>query len=228
MRSVTRENPSVGWNLIIKLLPKHHSSSSKTHRPKWREYVPEDWKDGVTHAQRWEDEAFYADLALELAGDDSKQLGDLLDFYFYIHPDFSDFSENYRLRLISDNVMNLPDEKMFDLWSKIATTTSNHRKYSNSDAWKVSEKLLSELENVAEQLKPKKPQIEHRRLFSGYEMDLYEETSDWDKQREVLLQKRIKALLEIQQHEGVDGLKKFWKSVESPNEVGNALSLIHI
>ncbi|MDQ8195676.1 hypothetical protein QEH59_14675 [Coraliomargarita sp. SDUM461004] len=222
VRSTVREYPEVGWKLILKLLPVNHSIGHPTHRPKWRDYIPEDWKDGVTNGQRWEDEGFYAELALDVAGRDSEKLAELLPFYFHIHPRLSNFMENYRNRLLSGDVLNLPEEKRLALWTEISNKTSNHRKYADSDAWKVPDEMLQQLEEVADRLKPQEPEVRHRRLFSGQDMNLYDDTGDWEEQRQRLLEKRIEALKEIKQLGGTAVLRRFWQAVDSPNEVGNA------
>lgn len=222
VRSIIRDQPMIGWNLILQLLPENHSMGHPTHRPKWQNFVPDNWSDGVTNGQRWEDEGFYADLALEIAGNDPAKLADLLPFYFYIHPRFSKFSENYRNRLLSESVLSLSEEQRLSLWMEISGKTSNHRKYADSDAWKVAEDMLQLLEEVAEQIKPQEPSVRHQRLFSGRDFDLYDEIGNWEEQRQRLLDKRIEALKEIYNKGSNDALRNFWRSVEAPNEVGNA------
>ncbi len=222
VRSIAREQPKVGWKLILALLPQKHSVADHNHRPKWREFIPEDWRVGVTNGQRWEDEGFYADLALGLAGNDPNKLAELLPFYFHIHPQFSNFTEDYRNRLLSDGVLNLPEDQRLALWMEITSKTSNHRKYVDSPAWQVPEEMLQQLDEVADRLKPQEPEVQHRRLFSGRDFDLYDEKGNWEEQRQRLLDKRIEALKEIEQQGGTQALKSFWRAVESPHEVGNA------
>lgn len=222
VRSIAREHPEIGWKLILQLLPQNHSVGHPTHRPKWRDFIPEYWKDGVTNGHRWEDEGFYADLAMELAGNDLQKLAELLPFYFYIHSRFSNFMENYRNRLLSEDVLNLPEEQRLALWTDITNKTSNHRKYADSDAWMVPEEMLQQLDEVADKLKPQEPEVRHRRLFSGRDFDLYDEKGNWEEQRQRLLEKRIEALKDIEQRGGAVALKNFWRAVESPQEVGNA------
>ena len=79
---IVSEQPEIAWDLLLSLLPEYHSSSSPTYRPKWLEYIPEDWKEGTTNRERWADEAFYATLALDLANIDTERLGELARFYF--------------------------------------------------------------------------------------------------------------------------------------------------
>ena len=221
IKCIIREQPEVAWKILIGLLPKHHGVSSPTHKPKWQQFIPEDWKERPSIKQRLTDEGFYADCALKMAANDPKKLGELLPFYFYVHTEFSSFAKDYRERLTSESVLNLPEESCLALWIELTTRTGKHRKYADSEAWAVPEKSLEELDKIADLLMPQKPEVKHRRLFLGNEMDLYDKKGDWDKQREQLLKKRIEALLEIQKCDGFDGIKKFLHAVESPREVGN-------
>ena len=175
IKCIIRNQPDVAWQILLKLLPKHQVSSAETYKPKWQSFIPEDWKNGVKNGQRREDEGFYADLALELAGNDLGKLVELLPFYFYIYPEFSNFMEDYRNRLVSEEILTLPEEQLLFLWTEITKKTSNHRKYADSAAWNVPEEMLQQLDEVADKLKPQEPEIRHRRLFSGRDFDLYNE-----------------------------------------------------
>ena len=222
LQAIARDHTDVAWKLLLDLLPKRHSTSSHTHRPKWRNFIPEDWKDGVTVRQYWKDVAFYANLALELAGNDPARLVELISFYFELPPKISNFAEALRERLQSDAILALPEDQRLEIWTKLTTKTINHRKYADSDAWSVPEDALKDLDAVADKIKPEEPEIRHKRLFSGRDMDLYDESGNWEEQRSRLLQRRIEALREILDRGGIDNLRSFWRSVEAPHEVGNA------
>ena len=168
LRAIVRDHPDIAWKMLLDLLPKHHSTTGGTHRPKWRNFIPEEWKDGAPYGQRWRDEAFYADLALEVAGNDPTRLEKLLPFYFHLHPNFSNFAEALRARLQSEAILGLPEDSRLKLWTALTTKTANHRKYANSDAWVVpEEKALQELDAIADKLKPEELEVRHRRLLSG-------------------------------------------------------------
>ena len=219
VKCIVGDHPKVAWNLLLTLLPESHSSSNYTYRPKWRNYIPENWRDGVTNGQRWADEAYYAELALQLAGDDPKRLSELVNYYFQL--DF-DFRRVFRERLESEEVLSLPEDQRLELWTILTTRTAKHRKYADSDAWVQSEEALQELDAIADKLKPLVPEVRHKQLFSGRDIDLYDKKGNWEKQRNRLLQKRIVAIREILDRGGFENLKVFLRSVESPHEVGSA------
>ena len=47
VETVLREQPQVGWNLLLNLLPRNRGFALPSHHPTWREYIPRDWKDSV-------------------------------------------------------------------------------------------------------------------------------------------------------------------------------------
>lgn len=219
VRCVVREQPEVAWRLLMGLLPENHSTTSGTHKPKWWDWIPENWSDGVTHHERIADESFYAHVALELAGHDADQLCELIDYYFRLAPAFR---EALRNRLTSPDVLNLPNEGRLKLWSNLTTKVRNHRKYSESDVWSQSEDALAELDAVANVLAPIEPEIRHRRLFSGDDFNLYGDSEDWEAERQKLQLKRINAIREILDRGDLDSFLQFIRSVESPRAVGTA------
>ena len=222
LRTIARDHPDVAWNILLALLPRQHQTSMHTHRPKWRDYIPEDWRVGAVWGQIWRDQAVYADLALKLARNDPERLASLLKYYFRMHPEYSNFAYVLRERLQSKAIISLPDDQRLELWTTIINKVTNHRKYADSPAWAINGETLQELEAVADKIKPKEPEVRHKRLFSGRDFDLYEDKGNWEEQRNRLTQSRINALREILNRKGFDGLKKFWRSVEAPHEVGNA------
>ncbi|PKK90361.1 MAG: hypothetical protein CVV64_10385 [Candidatus Wallbacteria bacterium HGW-Wallbacteria-1] len=223
VKLISSEQPDVTWNLLLGLLPEFHSSSNYTHRPKWREFIPENWIDGATDIDKIKDEAFYADIAFELAGINPERLEKLLRFYFMLHPDFTSFASNLRARLQSDEVLALPQDQRLILWTALKSKIRDHRRYSDSELWYVPEEDLLELDKVAEKIQPKSPEIFYRHLFLSSDSDLFEGECSWEEKRQVLLQKRNLAIEEIVNKGGFHLLKNFWRSVESPAQVGNAL-----
>jgi hypothetical protein len=223
MHGVVRNQPEVAWKVLLGLLPHHHGTSSPTHKPKWRDFIPEGWEDGVTNAERWADESHYAFLALSLAGNDPDRLAKLVQFYFYLSPEYQ---AAYQSKLLSDQVLSLPEEVRLELWTALIQKTSNHRKYADSPAWAVREDQLEELESAADKIKPVAPEVRHKRLFAGYDSDLYEKAGDWDEQRKHLNERRVDAVGEILDRGGFDNLLSFARSAAAPNEVGGCFGAI--
>ena len=219
VRSVTAEQPEMGWRLLLGLLPQLHGMTMPTHKPKWQDWIPADWREGATVRERIDDEGFYADLALKQAGTDIERLIKLIDYYFLLRPKFR---QAFRARLESPEIAGLPDKERLSLWSTLSIKVQNHRKYGDSPAWHVPNDALADLDELARKLVPTKPEVQHQRLFSGDDFNLFEDTGDWEAQRQKLQQKRIDAIREIVDEGGFAGLLSFLASVKAPGEVGSA------
>lgn len=220
VRLVAKRQPDVGWKLLISLLPENHSSSSGAHKPIWRPFIPEDWTQGVLRSQHWEDVLFYSNFALEMAGNDVERLSLLVDGYFNLP---IEARQKLRERMSSEGVQALSEDLRFRLWQALNHLTTNHRRFADSENWKVPEGSLEELDVISDLLRPTAPEVRHKRLFAGNDFDLYEETDNFEEQEAKLAVRRQEAVGEIYSAGGKELLIAFTKEVGEPWRVGSAL-----
>lgn len=222
VRTILNEWPDVAWGLIIQLLPGQHQTSSGSHKPSWRKTIPDDWEKGVTNQEYWQQAAFYAELAVTAAGQDTARLSALIDHFDNLpQPAFDQLLQ----ALASRNISELPEEKRLLLWNHLTKFTNKHRRFSEAK-WALPNELISRIERVSEQLAPTNPFNLYQHLFADRDYDLYEENGDWEEQRKKLDARRETAILEIFQLHGAEGVIRFAESVASPYQVGRALSAI--
>jgi hypothetical protein len=217
VRVVARRQPEVAWKLVLSLLPETHSHSSGTHKPIWRSFIPEDWKEGASRAQYWEDVHAYAQLALELAGSDVEKLAALVERYFRLP---NEIRLTLRAHLTSEAVLALNEGDRFRLWSALTRLTNNHRKFADHENWKVPDGALEELDALAGRLSPAAPEVRHKRLFGGVDVDLYEETGNWEEQEKLLNVRRQEAVREIISKGGSELLLEFAVKAGEPWRIG--------
>ena len=218
MRLVVKEEPPVGWTLVLSLLPKLHAVSFPSHKIKWLSLlVPEGWTERVPPSQYWEDVLEYSRMALTLAGNEPAKLSELVGRYFRLPVEARNA---LRERLLSEEVLRLEDSDRFILWSALMKLTSNHRKFADSDVWKVPEGALEELDAIADRLQPTAPVIRHKRLFGGTDGDLYTRKGDWEEQQKELEIKRKEAIREIYVEGGLPLILDFAKNSYAPSIVG--------
>ena len=67
LRTLISEQPKVGWNVLLSLLPGAHSVASGTHRPVWRRFIPESWEEGVSKKEYWDQVSAYSEMAVDIA-----------------------------------------------------------------------------------------------------------------------------------------------------------------
>ena len=222
VQTLLNEQPNIAWTLIIQLLPGQHRTSSGSHKPSWRKIIPDNWKESITHQEYWQQASSYAELAVKAADHDIERLSELIDHFDNLpQPTFDQLIEV----LASQPISALPEEQRLTIWERLTKFTNKHRRFSYTN-WALPEDLISRLEQVAEQLAPTDPFNLYQHLFTDDDFDLYEENDNWEEQEKKLDARREKAILEIFQKNGVEGVIRFAEAVTSARQVGYALGVI--
>ncbi|WP_218640003.1 hypothetical protein [Xanthomonas oryzae] len=219
VQTVLAEQPKIGWNLLLRLLPGHHQVSSGSHKPAWRRSIPENWEKGVSQKEYWDQVSGYSELAVRTAGIDPERLTQLVSrLDDLVRPSFDELLS----RLRSNDVIGLPEGQRREIWDALVSFTSKHRKFSEA-AWALPGDAVEQIEDVAKALAPKDAFDLHQYLFSKRDFDLYEETGNWQEQSRKIEAKREAAIQEILAAGGTSEVLRFAEAVRSPGNVGLAL-----
>jgi hypothetical protein len=224
VETLLKERLEIAWKLLLSLLPSAHQVSSYSHKPAWREMIADDWSNGVTRREYWEQIAVYADLAIRAAKNDLAKLSDLIDRLNDLAP-----QERHQIlaHLGSDVVVSLPQADRLRLWTALVDLVAKHRKFADAE-WAMEPEAVNEVANIAERLAPDAPHYRHQRLFSERDFDLYEEKGNYEEQRKELDERRQRAVAEVLAARGVEGVLEFAKAIESPWRVGFAFGTIAV
>jgi len=222
VQTLLNEWPDIAWKLIIQLLPGQHRISSGSHKPSWRKTILDDSEKGVTHQEYWQQVSFYADLAVDAAGNDTARLSALIDHFGNLPQ--SAFDQLVEV-LASQSISELPKDQRLFLWDRLTKFTNKHRRFSDAK-WALSDELITRIEDVAEKIAPTNPFNLYQHLFTHSDYELYDKNSDWEEQRKRLDVRREAAIREIFQQNGVEGVIRFAECVVSPEQVGQALGMI--
>ena len=222
VETVLREQPKVGWELILGLLPHDHGSTFGCHRPTWRNYIPRDWKDSVLNSEYWRQITNYTELAVGLAKTSTEKLEELINR-------MSDLPkrarENILEHLASEEIVALPEAERILLWDRLRNVVWQHRKFADAK-WAMSEESVARIEVVANALAPESTDLKYRHLFSGRDFDDFDENEDYLGQQKRLDKARQNAVQTILDKAGVSAALTFAQSVALPYEVGHALGNI--
>ncbi|OGQ01326.1 MAG: hypothetical protein A2026_14675 [Deltaproteobacteria bacterium RBG_19FT_COMBO_46_12] len=222
LQALKKEFPEVAWKLLLSLLPNQHQTSTGSHKPIWRKTIPEDVRKGIPREEYWAQVSFYADMVVEMAKHDICKLNELIDHLDNLpQPSFEKVLEH----LSSEDITTKPENERIGLWNGLIKFASKHKRFVDAE-WALSPDLVSRIERVAATLAPLNPLYLHRRLFSDRYFDLYEETGNWQEQREKLEKRRQIAITEILTFGGFEAVVKFAETVQSPWNVGLALGAI--
>jgi hypothetical protein len=219
VQTVLTEQPFIGWNLLLQLLPGQQQTSSGSHRPKWRRTIPDDWKKEVSHGEYWDQVSAYAEMAVNAAGTDPAKLTQLVTrLDDLVRPSF----DNLLDRLKSEDILKLPEGQRREIWDALVRFANKHRKFADAK-WALPGDMIGRIEETADALAPKNPFDLHQHLFSERDFDLYEENGNWQEQRQILDAKRELAVQEILAAGGIYEIVRFADAVRSARQVGFAL-----
>jgi hypothetical protein len=219
---IIRECPQIGWNLLLALLPSSHQTSSGSRKPSWRELIPVDHPREVSREERIEQVKTYVALAIQLAMTDLRRLSQVIDRLADLpQPAHSDIL----MHLTSDAVLGLPEEARVELWESLLDVVIKHRKFADAQ-WAMPKEMVDRIAEVAEALKPSTPELVHRRLFRQAEFELIEEKGDYAEQWQELANRRAKAIENVLNTSGIEGVLGFAGSTTDTQQVGLALGLV--
>lgn len=219
IEAVLKEQPAVGWKLLLALLPHSHGVTSGCHRPTWRELIPREWKEGVLRKDYWEQITALTELAINLAKNDSEKLCELIkrlsDLPRAAHDSILE-------HLSTAAVVSLPEADRLPIWENVDELVRHHRKFSDAH-WALPEDAVNKIAKTAQALAPTSPEFKYHHLFGGRDFDLYDEKGNYDEQRKRLDEARQAAIIEIIGDGDVDAALQFAAKVAAPYEVGRAL-----
>jgi hypothetical protein len=222
VQTLCKEWPEIAWKLVISLLPNQHQISTGSHKPSWRNLIPDDWEKGVTNQEYWDQVSFYAELAVSMANFDPAKLAELIDHFDNLpKPSFDKLLDV----LSSETISSFPEDQRLLLWDRLRQFTAKHRRFFDAE-WALNDELISAIEAVADKLAPSNSFNLYQHLFSDRDFDLYEENGNWEEQRKKLEERRQNAIEEILRAEGIEAVIRFAEAVESPGQVGHSLGCI--
>jgi hypothetical protein len=220
--ALIKEQPAIGWKLIVSLLPSGHSSSMGCRKPSWQKFIPPEWSDKVTNGEYWEQVKIYAEKLVDMAIKDTAKLPELVNQLSHLpEPAYSRALEH----MVSRPVLELPEELRLPLWESLTALAGKHRRFSKAQ-WVMPPEAIAKIEETASKLAPKSLSLVHHRIFSEQEHELFEELENYDEQRKRIGERRQAAVQEILNFGKLKGLLDFARSVKYPETVGQALGAI--
>jgi len=222
IQTLQKESPAIAWKLLLDLLPGQTRSSSGSHKPVWRQIIPEDWKKGVTDKEYWDQISCYADIAVDIAKGDLAKLKELISNLDNLTKPSFDKLLDY---LGSIELANRPEEERTPLWQVLLEFVLKHKRFKDAD-WALSAELVEKIEQAAKSIAPQKPENLYSRLFSESDFDLYEDIGDWQEQEKILEERRQNAIREIIIKGKVEAVIRFAEVVDCPQRVGVSLGFL--
>lgn len=221
VEKVIEENPEVGWNLLLAILPDTHQSSSNNPKPVWRDWIESSWTEGVTRSEMNRQIQNYAELAVQCAVSDFNKLTELIARWDHLP---REIFQNVLAFLSSPAVAERSEAERFILWQKLTDEVQKHRRFALAD-WAMPENEVKRLEDAAIAIKPTKTSILHQRFFNHYGHEFYT-TDNYEEEEKKLAERREQAVSEVITQDGAPQILMMAKSVKLPAELGRALGRV--
>jgi hypothetical protein len=222
VRTLLTEVPSVGWKLLINLIPNQFQTSTGSYKPKWRKIILDEESNRVSDKDYWQQVSNYCELAVEVA---EHNIDNLIELVGYIDHLPINAVESILRIISSKEITGKPEKERIDLWTALVKISSKHKHFADAD-WALNSEIITKIENVANAIAPKNPINLHQILFNNLDTEFYEEPENWKEQSEKFEQRRQNSLKEIYEHGGAEAIINFSKLVNHPTSVGFSLGNI--
>ena len=224
LKGIQNEFQKLTWDILIHLLPGKGQISMRTYKPKYRNFIPATWKDGVTHEEYWKQVKEYAFMAVEMVKKNPNEyVVKLVEKIECLRKSEAfDLFLNY---LKSKEIVELEDEKKQPIWEAMTLLIKKHRRFPDAE-WVLPTQTINKLQEITDKLKPTNPEILYRHLFLERNLEFLEEKKnreDFNKKRH---DKQIEALKEIYTIDKTNSIIKLSQNVQNSYEVGRSFAEI--
>jgi len=214
--SLLRYEETVGWRLLLELLPSQHSTTTGTQTPKWKDWA-KDYKPGISNIELYESIEMVCQRIITYVSAETSRWVDVIDKLNEMLPEYC----NNLINLIASiDIQQLNRETRMKLWEKLREEVHRNRKYSETD-WALPAEATERLFAIYRSLEPDSFIDKYGWLFTWHpdHPDCIEE--EWEKEQERVKQIQTTAIQEVMNQEGVATLIEFSKFVERPSILGN-------
>jgi hypothetical protein len=208
--------PEVGWQLLVKLLPRHHDTSSPTHHPKVRDLAPK-VPEEITFGLVWDFESVIVDRALVAAGNAETRITELIGTFGSFQPG----SRASVLAHVDSYLATYQTAEGCKVWYALKEEVARHDYFSDSE-WAMKPEERASIAEVVERHRPSDPLVGDRQAFDEWlpHIGKYQsgtgEFTDPDEVRKEVLER-------VLGRDGVAGILRLARIVKLPNLIGQAL-----
>lgn len=217
--ALRQRHPLAAWPLMLTMLPEHHAVGHYTHRPKYRDWKPEEETGRTSPEARESFLAAASRLVEDAAGDP--------DRWAQLTARFDDLpAESLDLAVERLSALAGEAEIRSAVWEPLQSLVRRHQRYSDTE-WAMSAKRADRLAALAEQLAPADIVARHQWLFDDHLPDLPElagEEFDSGRYMAAVADRRREAMAELIATDGLEGVVELAKSSSYPWFVGVAVS----
>ena len=208
--------PSIAWQLITKLLPTAHDTSTPNQKPAFREFG-ETRAEVLTYGVVWENQAFVIDMAIRHAGVNAERWAQLISGISY----FPKQSFEGTAKALEGVLASTTAEARFVIWDALRKEVNRHQAYADTD-WALSGEALSQLDLLIQSFAPADAIARSTWLFDDWLPDVPGKAQENSDPEEAINTARLNAIREVVQESGTLGLIELARKVKLPQHVAYA------
>jgi len=160
--SIVRQVPTIGWNLLVQLLPKMSDMKDAVARPKFREAGASE-REVLTDSLVSETYDAITDRVLEMLGDHADRWLAVIDSF----PNFSPGRKAQFLELLEGFVVDVVGEERVALRRTVNSIVARHKRFRTAH-WVLPDGDLNRLAMIAKSLDSEDPVDQARALFDEW------------------------------------------------------------
>ncbi|WP_416412993.1 hypothetical protein [Pantoea sp. App145] len=209
--------PNIGWQLIVKLLPRHHDSSSPTRHPKIKDLAPKR-KEEITFGLVWDFEAAIIERAIKFSGFDEGRIIILVKNLGSFQPEcFAMVLEH-----VDCYLKEFQTTEGCNVWHELRKEAARHNYFDNAD-WKMKQEQLSLMNEMIERYQPIDPLVIECQFFDDWLPHIGKYQSEGSNLKNIE-NTRAEVIDNILKRDGVSGVLKLSQMVKIPSLIGQSLS----
>ena len=211
---ILEKSPEIGWQLLVKLLPRTHDSSSPAQKPKLRDVTPQA-EEELTFGLVWDAQHAVVTRAIRFAGDDEGRVTVLVKECSSFRPE----DRALVIAFVDEYLSRHRQAEENPVWATLRAEVARHQFFGDSD-WAMQEEERQRITEIVERYRPADPLSEDRQLFDDWLPHIGRHRTDDDLDPET---PRTEALERILARDGPSGILKLAQTSKLPNLVGPLL-----
>ncbi|WP_027730223.1 hypothetical protein ABL850_02990 [Variovorax paradoxus] len=214
LTTIIGEFPELAWELLVKLLPRHHDHSVPNQRPLFREAGGSNVEE-LTYGIVWGSQDQVVRLALDQVMGEPARMITLIDKMGQVQ----EGSFNSILNATADFLAAAPAAAQYEVWKALRHEANRNRTYQSMD-WALKGEAIAKVDAVVQRFEPKDPLLLHSNLFDDWMPHLPGVADD---DTESVDRARAQAIKAILGSGGVDAIVELARRVKVPHLIVPAL-----
>ncbi|MGB6176849.1 MAG: hypothetical protein WBF43_11070, partial [Methylocella sp.] len=218
--AVISREPCIGWELIVKLLPKDHDTSGPTAKPRFREASASE-RETLTYGLIWESQREIVSRALDLVGNNPSRWTTIIQQLSNFEPPL----RTRALELVDDFLGRTTDGGRYEVWAALHDELNKHITFAKSQ-WALPPSELAQFEDIVKRYQPSDPIASEAWLFDDWSPDipgkLDSDGGVINFRDDVVETARREAICKVLDHGGTDAVLALAGRVRLPQFVATA------